>query len=363
MSRRDRAIYATSALLYLGPLYAGLAGYGFETIPVFAPLFVLWLWVVKPGRSLREKGALRDVRGLARFGLILVGQLVLVGFCLAVGRGMGGLVGLVPPLPLVFTLLVSMLAIALARLLQPKDTPASRRTGTTEGATTEMTFPGHEAVAEPEEVDAQVAPIVADLGPTRVTVSRPTASGRTPRPQRASAVSAPASRLGDDDSWMFDEEDDDGGANPEVKAFISALAELNAAGESRSEIDRYVEYLDGKDLIDSVLAALNDAPHEHIPFIQAQVTLALRPRVAARLAGTGQIGEAFDRALATRVPFVMRDAVVDARALLPEVPRLIEDLPISGRLLAAARDIEEIDPDAASFVRALADDISQRVAA
>lgn len=108
---------AALALLYLGPLLAGLAGQGWGMVPGFLVIFVLYLFVVR--RSLFPRGAAGWADGalmVRLLGQVLV-QLVLITICFAVGRGIGGVVGALPPFSPLWTLAVSFLALPLCRFL------------------------------------------------------------------------------------------------------------------------------------------------------------------------------------------------------------------------------------------------------
>jgi hypothetical protein len=51
MHNKLRLLMGTTALLYLGPLLAGLRGFGWPVVPVFAAIFVLWLIVLRPAAA------------------------------------------------------------------------------------------------------------------------------------------------------------------------------------------------------------------------------------------------------------------------------------------------------------------------
>ena len=48
MGFRLRVLQIATACLYLGPLLAGLGGYGWRVVPVFAAIFLLWLIALRP---------------------------------------------------------------------------------------------------------------------------------------------------------------------------------------------------------------------------------------------------------------------------------------------------------------------------
>jgi hypothetical protein len=105
-------------LLYVGPLAAGLADFGWPVVPAFVLIFLLWQIILRPADWPRrashwaEPGALTGA--FTRLALIVI----LVGVCLGIGRGIGGAVGFVSGVPLYAPLAVSFLAIPLARLVR-----------------------------------------------------------------------------------------------------------------------------------------------------------------------------------------------------------------------------------------------------
>ena len=48
MENRRRFLMLANALLYFGPLLAGLAGFGWGLVAVFTAIFVLWLIILQP---------------------------------------------------------------------------------------------------------------------------------------------------------------------------------------------------------------------------------------------------------------------------------------------------------------------------
>lgn len=117
MHNRLRLLMGATALLYVGPLLAGLGGFGWATVPVFTLIFVLWLFILRPHewpRSLADWQRPEALVALAARGAV---QLLLVVVCFGVGRGIGGVLGALPPFPLALPLGISFLAIPLGRLV------------------------------------------------------------------------------------------------------------------------------------------------------------------------------------------------------------------------------------------------------
>ena len=108
---------AATALLYLGPLLAGLAGFGWPLVYAFATIFTLWLITMRPGDWPRDPATWRrpevPVRALGQ----VVVQVLLVALMFGIGRGIGGVAGFLPPLPMALPLGISLLSIPLSRLV------------------------------------------------------------------------------------------------------------------------------------------------------------------------------------------------------------------------------------------------------
>lgn len=145
VKKRLRLLMGATALLYLGPLTAGLAGYGWPVVPVFTAIFVLWMIVMRP---FDFPATLADwAKPSILLGVVvrLLVQLALVALCFGIGRGIGGILGYLPPFPLAFPLGISILSIPLSRLLW---NPAKEQ---------EMNQFLDEALAGVEEVSAEIS--------------------------------------------------------------------------------------------------------------------------------------------------------------------------------------------------------------
>lgn len=117
MQLRLRLLMATTALLYIGPFLAGLAGFGWGLVPAFLAFFMLWLFILRPQqwpRNLHEWTRPEAWSTLFTNGVV---QLFLVAMLFGIGRGIGGVMGdalhFGPELPLA----VSFLSIPLSRLV------------------------------------------------------------------------------------------------------------------------------------------------------------------------------------------------------------------------------------------------------
>lgn len=116
---KDRLFMICTGMLYFGAMLSGLARYGWNLVPFFVAVFFLWLAMMKPIATSRQ--ALDWLRSevLLRGALRLVVQFALVVFCFALGRGVGGVTGMLPAIPVALTLGLSFFALPAARLVRP----------------------------------------------------------------------------------------------------------------------------------------------------------------------------------------------------------------------------------------------------
>jgi hypothetical protein len=117
MLTRMRLLKGATALLYIGPLFAGLSGMGFGMVAPFVAIFVVWLMVLRPEQwPATSDEWMTGQAWLAAFGQVL-SQILLVAVLFAIGRGLGGIAGfdfaINPIVPLTF----SFLAIPACRML------------------------------------------------------------------------------------------------------------------------------------------------------------------------------------------------------------------------------------------------------
>ncbi|MBL9073544.1 hypothetical protein [Tabrizicola sp.] len=118
MLTRMRLVKGATALLYIGPLIAGLCGFGWDMVAPFAAIFVVWLMVLRPEQWPTTPGEwLTGQAWLAALAQIL-SQVLLIGVLFGVGRGFGGLanIGALDVSP-ILPLAVSFLSIPLCRML------------------------------------------------------------------------------------------------------------------------------------------------------------------------------------------------------------------------------------------------------
>ena len=127
MLTRMRLVKGAAALLYIGPLIAGLSGFGWGMVLSFTAIFVVWLMVLRPEQWPSTPGEWLTGQAWLAAAAQVLSQVLLVAVLFAIGRGMGGLadIGAVDIDPLL-PLSVSFLAIPLCRMLWDAHEAASQ---------------------------------------------------------------------------------------------------------------------------------------------------------------------------------------------------------------------------------------------
>ncbi len=110
-----------TALLYLGPLLAGLAGSGWAMVPVFSLLFVLWLLFLRPETWPGTASGAQSGASWLRLASHAAVQVLLVTLFFGIGRGIGGVLGAAIPIPFWLPVVLSTLAILVGRLIWNPD--------------------------------------------------------------------------------------------------------------------------------------------------------------------------------------------------------------------------------------------------
>jgi len=117
MLTRLQLLKGAAALLYIGPLFAGLTGLGWGVVAPFVGIFVVWLMVLRPEQwPATPDEWLGASAWLAALTQVL-SQLLLVCVLLGIGRGFGAVAGFLPAVNPIFPLAISFLAIPLCRVL------------------------------------------------------------------------------------------------------------------------------------------------------------------------------------------------------------------------------------------------------
>ena len=117
MHIRLKLLQAASALLYFGPLLAGLGGFGWSQVPGFVVIFVLWLIILRPHQWPFHSADWAKTEALVTLAAQTATQTLLVVVLFGVGRGIGGVFGVIPPVPSFLPIALSFLAIPVCRLI------------------------------------------------------------------------------------------------------------------------------------------------------------------------------------------------------------------------------------------------------
>jgi len=117
MLTRLRLLKGAAALLYIGPLFAGLTGLGWGVVAPFVGIFVVWLMVLRPEQWPAAPGEWLGASAWIAALTQVLSQLLLVCVLLGIGRGLGAVAGFLPALNPIFPLAISFLAIPICRML------------------------------------------------------------------------------------------------------------------------------------------------------------------------------------------------------------------------------------------------------
>jgi hypothetical protein len=164
----SRIQMAMTAVLYFGPLLAGLSGQGWSQIPLFVGVFVLWLAVHKPGKwpQTRDDWA-KSEAAVAVLSQIAAQALLIVGL-FAVGRGMGGILGYLPLFHPLMPVTLCFVSVPIARLVQSTlpATPAPEAEADALVAAIRVTEPlnGLPASTRPDRLAAHLQAIGGQIG-------------------------------------------------------------------------------------------------------------------------------------------------------------------------------------------------------
>lgn len=116
VKRRLLILKLAAALLFAGPLVAGLGGQGWAAVPVFVLVFLLWQVVMRPADWRRTPLEWAQAAALAGAVLRIAVLVVLVALLFGLGRGIGAMLGHLPVIHPAAPVLASLLSVALARL-------------------------------------------------------------------------------------------------------------------------------------------------------------------------------------------------------------------------------------------------------
>ncbi len=117
MHNRLRLLKLTTALLYFGPLLAGLMGQGWGMVLAFTAVFLTWSVIIRPHLWPRSVSDLGRSDSFVPLATLVTTQLLLVIACFAAGRGLGGVLAVKPDLPPYLPLALSFVAVPVSRLI------------------------------------------------------------------------------------------------------------------------------------------------------------------------------------------------------------------------------------------------------
>ena len=126
MAQRARQLRAMTGLLYIGPLLAGLAGFGLPILPAFVAIFIYSQMLIRPLQRPHAPRGWVDVQVLVTMVTVVLTQILLVAVLIGIGRGVGGAVGSMPALSPLSPVTLSLLAVYLMRLTLQKDRASPR---------------------------------------------------------------------------------------------------------------------------------------------------------------------------------------------------------------------------------------------
>ena len=117
MQNRLRLLMGATALLYLGPLTAGLGAFGWSVVPIFAAIFLLWSFILRPHQWPRHAADWAKPEALMALMTQTAVQTLLVAILFGIGRGIGGVLAALPAFSLMLPIAISFLSIPLARMI------------------------------------------------------------------------------------------------------------------------------------------------------------------------------------------------------------------------------------------------------
>ena len=116
MNARMTFFSLAAALLYLGPLVAGLSAAPVGLLPVFVAVIVLWVAIMRPAVWAKATTGGTPVALAVHLGGMTLLQVLLVILSFALGRGLAAMVGVLD-LPVWLPVAVSLAAVPLGRML------------------------------------------------------------------------------------------------------------------------------------------------------------------------------------------------------------------------------------------------------
>lgn len=117
MKNPTQRLMGALALLYCGPILAGLAGSDPAALWLFALFFIFWVVVLEPGQFPRSQSDWRRPGIWLAVASRCCLQLLVLGLLFGIGRGIGGVYDTTPEISTALPPAISFMAIPLARLI------------------------------------------------------------------------------------------------------------------------------------------------------------------------------------------------------------------------------------------------------
>lgn len=117
MALRLKLLQLATVSLYMGPLLAGMAGFGWAMLPPFVSLFVAWLIILRPHQWPRSNAEWLQAKCWISVFSQVVTQILLVAVLFGIGRGIGGVSGNLPLFTPILPMALTFLALPLGRII------------------------------------------------------------------------------------------------------------------------------------------------------------------------------------------------------------------------------------------------------
>jgi hypothetical protein len=303
---RFHLLLLVTTMLYAGPLIAGLSGFGWGVVPAFAVILVAWQIVMRPVQWPREAAAWTRREVQVGAALQVVVAVVVVAVCFGAGRGLGGVVGYLPSLPLVVPLFLSLAAVPLARMLhdpvqmQGMDQMLDDAIHRLKAFDRDVDFPSADArhILEGTRLASRLLQTVQDL---------PADTSHAVIAQHLNAIATQV-----DDARLREALVERAGGEGPSRPLLTALA-LHASDGRRMEIL-------GLETVDPAFAALPDQPEILALYAnRAVAAVAEDPDVRAALPRVALVEAALSRMAGTAAEAPLRALLAQARLRIDPV--------------------------------------------
>lgn len=116
MVMQQKLLQAATAALYMGPLLAGLSGFGWAMLMPFMSVFLMWIMILRPHQWPQSHAEWLRAKTWISVLAIVLSQLLLISVLFGIGRGIGGVMGFVPLFHPALPVAISFIAIPMSRL-------------------------------------------------------------------------------------------------------------------------------------------------------------------------------------------------------------------------------------------------------